>query len=500
MPHQKNDTLELVLHGLSPDGRTVGRSAEGMTVFVRGGLPGERVLVRLSSVKKRMAEADLLEVLSASPEERPAPCPHADVCGGCPWQRLPYDSQMAWKRRIVQDALTRIGRLELPEGLVAPVLSPGEDAQWGYRNKMEFAFAEGPDGKTLLGLRSRASRTVTEVTGCLLQTPRTMAVAAVVRELCRRLHLRAAPSGHSARGRTVHKKSFSSSVRQNDILRFLVVREMRDGGCLVELITLPSPQEAATLRTLGRELLEGTPGVTGFVHSTRTGSADVAYGEETVFTLGDTHLCETLSLQGRNVTFQLDHNSFFQVNSRAAELLYNTAAALAAPLFSAPSGEAWGKSCWDIYCGVGGLALTMAPHFQQVFGLETVASAVELAARNAKACGGPARFRFESGDAAHLEQCFPRQGPPDLLVTDPPRAGMDERTVQAILKYRPQRMVLVSCNPATLARDLSLLSSAYTVRAVQPVDIFPQTPHVETVVALEHAAAPANSRGGTRHG
>ena len=485
MEYNRNDTLELDLHGLSPDGRTVGRSAEGMTVFVRGGLPGQRVLVRLGHVKKRMAEADLIDVIRHSPDERPAPCPHAGECGGCPWQCLPYAGQLAWKTRIVQDALRRLGRLELPEGVLRPALSAGEDAEWGYRNKMEFAFASDENGKTKLGLRGRSSRSVTEVAHCrLMQSGRAMAVLADLRRLCDGLHLCAAPSERNGRTNAPRRKHFSSSVRQNDILRFAVIREPRDGGCLVELITLPSPQEEGALRTLGRELMENNPAVTGFVHSTRSGEADIAYGENTVFTLGEARLSETLFLQGRNVTYTLDHNSFYQVNSRAAELLYNTAADMASSLFSAGNGT-WGRECWDIYCGAGGLALTMGPHFQRVFGMESVAQAVERAALNASRLEEPAEYRFECADAARLERVFRQRGVPDLLVTDPPRAGMDEHTVQALLKHRPPRLVLVSCNPATLARDLSLLAPSNRIRAVQPVDLFPQTPHVETVAALE---------------
>ena len=483
MAYQSNDTLELELHGLSPDGRTVGRSDEGMTIFVRGGLPGQRVRVRLRHVKKRMAEAELLDVLRHAPDERNAPCPHADECGGCPWQRLPYARQLEEKTRIVQDALRRLGRLDLPEGVIRPALSPGEQAEWGYRNKMEFAFAQDASGRTTLGLRARSSRTVIPVTQCLLQSPRAMTVLADLRELCEKFRLVAAPSGRSGRERAPRRKGFSSSVRQNDILRFAVIREPQDGGCLVELITLPSPQESSTVRKLGSALMEKNSGVTGFVHSIRAAESDVAYGEQTVFTLGESRLSETLDLQGRKVTFALDHNSFFQVNSHAAELLYNTAADLAASLFPGATGL-WGRDCWDIYCGAGGLALTMGPHFSRVFGLESVAQAVELAARNAEAAGENTEYRFECGDAARLERCFRERGVPDLLVTDPPRAGMDERTVQAILKHRPPRLVLVSCNPATLARDLALLAPLYTIRAVQPVDLFPQTPHVETVASL----------------
>jgi len=488
MEYEKGDTLELTLHGFSPDGRTVGRTDEGMTVFVQGGIAGQRVKVRLSAVKKRLGEAELLEVLAPASEERPAPCPHADSCGGCPWQGLPYPSQLVWKTRLVEDSLRRIGRLDIPEGLIRPALSVGSadsPAEWHTRNKMEFAFVTGPDGRTRLGLRARASRSVVEVDQCRLQTPRTMAVLAALRELCERFDLHAAPASEHPRGRKPQQKQkFSNSVRHNEILRFAVIREPGDGGCLVELITLPSPQEARTVRKIGEELMAGPHGVTGFVHSVRSSAASVAYGEETVFTLGDCRLTETLHLQGRDVTFQLGHNSFFQVNSRAAELLYNTAADLAAPLFEG-SNTAWGKQCWDIYCGVGGLALTLAPHFSKVYGLEVSAPAIELAKANAQAAGEETDFFFEAGDAATLERCFKRFGSPDLLVTDPPRAGMDERTVQAILKHKPPRIVLVSCNPTTLARDLALLAQAYDILAVQPVDLFPQTPHIETVVSLK---------------
>jgi 23S rRNA (uracil1939-C5)-methyltransferase len=314
-----------------------------------------------------------------------------------------------------------------------------------------------------------------------------MTVLAALRKLCADLDLHAAPAVEQSRGRQPgrgQKQKFSRSVRQNDILRFAVIREPRDGGCLVELITLPSPQEARRVRRLGEAIMEGPWGVTGFVHSIRTSPAPVAYGESTAFMLGDCALTETLSLQGRDVSFRLDHNSFFQVNTRAAELLYNTAAELARPLFPAADGERWGTQCWDIYCGVGGLALTLSPHFDAVFGLEAVAPAIALAKVNAEALGGATRFTFEAGDAATLESCFKRFGRPDLLVTDPPRAGMDERTVQALLKHRPPRIVLVSCNPATLARDLALLAPAYEIGTIQPVDLFPQTPHIETVVSL----------------
>lgn len=470
------DRLELTLQGFAHDGRTVGRLEEGLVVFAQGGLPGRRVVVELDAVKKRLAEGRVVETLSPVPEglggERPAPCIHAESCGGCPWQCLPYPVQLRWKGRLVADALTRIGGLSLPDDPPRPVLpSPArasdapqdQGGEWGYRNKMEFAFAPDPqDDAPRLGLRRRASREVVEVTGCLLQTPRTMTVLAALRELARNSGL-PAWSGEAA--------------REPGALRFAVIREPATAprACLVELITAPG--DAGTNQAalaLGRALLEGPWGVTGFVHSVRASAADVAYGEKTAASLGETGLTETLRLGGRDVAFHLGHHAFFQVNTAATELLYNTAALLA-------DGPESGGGCWDVYSGVGGLALTLAPRFARVLGLESVAAAVALARRNAAAYP---QCRFETADAARLGEYFRRHGAPDLLAADPPRAGLAPRAVQAILRARPARLLLVSCNPATLARDVALLNPVYALAALQPVDLFPQTPHVETACQL----------------
>lgn len=462
------DRLELTLQGFAHDGRAVARPGDGPVVFVRGGLPGQRVLARLTSVKKRMAEAETLAVLTPADNERPAPCPHAAECGGCPWQSLPYAAQLRGKRRLVVDALARIGGFGDAETLTRPTLpSPDNDfgpGEWRYRNKMEFAFAPGPDGTPRLGLRRRASREVVEVDACLLQTPRAMRVLAALRGLTRASGLPAWNPAEKTKGG----------------LRFVVIREPGSAPniCHVELITAPPAEAARAVADMGRALLAGPWGVTGFVHSVRTAVPDVAYGEKTVLTLGDTRLAETLNLAGHPapVRFSLGHNAFFQVNTRATELLYTTAAALA----DAP-GHAPGGVCWDLYCGVGGLALTFAPRFHTVLGLESVPAAVALARANAAAWPN---CRFETTDAGRVGEYFRRFGPPDLLCADPPRAGLDPRAVQALLRARPHRLLMVSCNPATLARDLAALAPAYTLRAVQPVDLFPQTPHVESVVSL----------------
>ncbi len=470
-----SDSIELEIQSLSPDGRAVAKTADGLAVFVRGALPGQRILAQILKRKKNFAEAETLAVLQSSPRERPAPCLHASRCGGCPWQKMPSEDQLFWKKDILFQALKRIGRLSMEKDAIADPLHPfanGKPLEWGCRNKMEFCFAADKEGALVLGLRQRASHDVTDIRSCLLQTQRTMDVLSELRRLCASHGLSAAPQKTAVRG-----------VQAGAILRFAVIREPVQGGCLAELITLPSPSRQKTLAAIGKQLLESGCGATGFVHSERADPAAVAYGTPR-FSCGSTALFETLVIEGRPLTLQMGHSSFFQVNSRAAELLYNAAAAAAKKSFDAQE-QIWGSQCWDIYCGAGGLALSLAPHFRTIRGLEISAEAVELARKNA-AASFPAghAFHFEAGDAALLESFFSRFGCPDLLVTDPPRAGMDPQTTRSILKHLPPRLLLISCDPGSLARDLGLLSSAYRIESIQPVDLFPQTPHVETVVSM----------------
>lgn len=470
MSWKAGDVRELELSGLTHDGRAVARPGGGPVVFVQGGLPGQRVLARLSAVKKRLAEARLLEVITPAADERPAPCPHAVECGGCAWQSLPYAAQLVWKRRLLTDALIRIGRVAEADALTRPALPSPANAfgpgEWHYRNKMEFAFAPGPDGLPRFGLRRRASHDVVEVDRCLLQTERTMRVLIALRELIR-------ARGLSARNSEAH---FA------DALRFAVIREpaSEPDACVVELITRPGVS-APTVEELGRALLGGPWGVSGFIHSIRAAASDLAYGEKTVLKLGRTDLAESLKVDGHAVPlrFALGHNAFFQVNTPATELLYSGAVKLAAEYGGIVDTK--GGACWDLYCGVGGLTLSLAPRFRSVLGLESVPAAVELARRNAAAFP---HCRFECADAGRVGEYFRRFGTPDLLCADPPRAGLDPRMARALLRARPPRLLMVSCNPATLARDVAALSPAYELKAVQPVDLFPQTPHVESVALL----------------
>lgn len=477
----QGDTVrELVLTGFAHDGRCVARREGEAVVFVRGGLPGQRVLARLDAEKPkkggRFLEAELVRVLAPAPDdmggERPAPCPHAAECGGCPWQTMPYAGQLVWKERLLADALARIGRLRIPDPLFRPIIPSVKE--WGFRNKMEFAFAPDVKRGVVLGLRRRNSREVVEVPACLLAPPRMMHAYDALREEARHAGLKAWNG-------------------KQGLLRHAVLREA-GGLLLVELICAPATkEEQSKIRLIGEKLLSS--GLTdGFVHSERRARADIAYGERTLHRAGKTYLTETLNLPHDNtLRLRLGHDSFFQVNTDTAARLYgealNMALEFAVGMKDASQPQHHENNslhtCWDLYCGVGGLALTMAPYFDRVLGMESVAPAVELARKNAKEL---AHVRFECADAARLGEYFRRFGAPDLLVCDPPRAGMDEKTTQAILRARPEHIILVSCNPATLARDLARLAggekAAYELLAVRPVDMFPQTPHVECVTAL----------------
>ena len=440
--------VDLDITALVSDGRGIGR-LEGMAVFVEGALPGQRVRARIARVRKRMADADLVEVLVPSGEEKAPPCPHAGRCGGCPWQGLPYARQLEWKARTVRDALQRIGGIAEPPMLdILP--SPME---WGYRNKMEFAFGRAESGENILGLRERGSRAIVPVTDCLLQSPLTMQVLNVVRELV--------------------QKQERLAIR----CRFLVVRRPAAGGCFVELIVGPDAarkDDARLGKLLGAELRAAVPELSGFTLSLRSAPGDVAYGESIAYTDGE--IRERIA----GVELLLGPSSFFQVNTPAAELLYAEIARLC-------NLEALEEPVvWDVYGGIGSIGFSLMQHMKggRLIGVEEMPGAVQYARKNAAALKVRG-YRMEAGDARSILGRLTREQHPDVVVVDPPRAGLDARVVQHLLKASPARLIYVSCNPATLARDIARLSSGFRLRSVRPVDLFPQTPHVESVALLE---------------
>jgi len=467
-PHsfaQPDSVAELRIEALASDGRGIARCAEGLTIFVEGAFPGQVVLARITSRRKRYAEGFAETLLSPAPDERPAPCIHAGECGGCPWQGLAYAAQLRWKEQIVRDALQRIGHIENPP-VRAILPSP---AEWRYRNKMSFVFGEDAAGLPALGQRSRRSHTVVNITGCLMQDEAAMRILAIARDAAR-------ASGLPAK----------TNERPDGFWRYIVIRRPRSGKRFADIIVGQKKAGEDAAKTLAESLL-ASGAADGVTVSERLSPSDLAQGEKTLLTLGDTSPAETLVRPAgcfptdtpHELELGFDHHSFFQVNTPAAEKLYGEAAAL---LCAEPVG-----TLWDLYCGVGGIGLFLAPLAGEVRGVEIVSDAIRQARRNA-AKANLRHCRFLAGDAGAAFTMMEETGVTSSTVVsvDPPRAGLAPGVTKKLLQLRPERILYISCDPATLARDVARLAPAYSLREARPVDLFPQTPHVETVCCLYH--------------
>lgn len=447
--YRAGQILDITITALALGGKAIGRH-EGCVLFINQGLPGQHVRVRITSAKKRFAEAELLEVLTHNGEERAAFCPHFGVCGGCTWQHLPYDQQLIWKERFLHDTITRIGGQSNAQ--ILPIIASPHEI--GFRNKMEFAFATHEDGSFHLGLRQRASHQIVDVTNCVLQSPLANSIVQKARELCQESSL---PAWNDA--------------THEGFWRFLLIRKPHSGKqCVVHCITGFHPKGEEAIRHVASELMQAIPQITGFSHAYRQDSEQVAQGKTSSIAYGTTTLTETLGA----LSLQYPADSFFQTNTLATELLYTEVSRMA--------GLTGKEHVWDVYCGVGSIALWLAPQASHVLGIEASAQSIAWAKSNAtKNTATPCTF--EAGDARHL--LTKRRPKPDVVVVDPPRAGLHPSVIKTLCQKHPARIVYVSCNPATLARDLKLFAEHYALIEARPVDLFPQTAHVEAVALLK---------------
>ncbi|MBR5734158.1 MAG: 23S rRNA (uracil(1939)-C(5))-methyltransferase RlmD, partial [Desulfovibrionaceae bacterium] len=370
------EPLELSIEALSSDGRGIAR-VQGLVVFVEGALPGQRVLANVTVRQKRFLEVELKQVLQPSGDECHPPCPHANECGGCPWQTLPYPRQLFWKQKILEDALERIGHFK--KALVRPIIPSPE--QWRFRNKMSFAFGLDSQNTLILGQRARHSRNVTELTSCLLTGESTMQVLSRLRT-------------------AIEESQTGSTFIPPTCWRHCVIRQNRLGNMLIELIVgkLPGAKEPClhSLRGITQQLMQDCPQVKGVAVSQKLQGDAYARGEKTLFTMGETTLEESLRrpaalFPDSSIALRYGASSFFQVNTLAAEQLYGAGAAM---LAAKPV-----QDLWDLYCGVGSIGLFMAPLASSLYGVECVGAAIQQARENAKGAG-LARCRFEAGDAS----------------------------------------------------------------------------------------------------
>lgn len=471
----KGDMCTVTVEALATGGSGIARY-NGMTVFLDQGIPGQTATARIQKKKKRFAQATVVSVLTTAPEERTPVCIHFTECGGCLWQHMPYTEQLAWKRQFVIDALTRIGGVQHPD-VPFPLPSP---ATTRYRNKMEFVFAPATPAPsvsgmeealpsppaTALGLRKKRSHEVVTITECHLQSTRCNNILNLARRL---VH-------------TYELPAYNEKTAQG-YLRFLIIREPEEQPpaagtpgtrqCLVQFIVAPDrtkkQQLTDRLQALCKEMQKEIPSITALVISERSARTQIAYGEKTLFTAGTPQLNETIA----GVPLMLHHDAFLQVNTRAATSLYEAAIAMA--------GLSGSEYVWDGYCGVGSLTLLLAQKAAHVVGFELGEAAVRTARQNAEALG-VYNTEFYAGDIK--KRLTGRQETPDVVVVDPPRAGMHVQVTAALLAAAPERIVYISCDPATQARDIRSMLAAYDIRAVQPVDMFPHSPHIENIVLM----------------
>jgi 23S rRNA (uracil1939-C5)-methyltransferase len=458
------DLLTLEIDDLALGGQALGR-VEGCVVFVDRGLPGDRVRARLTRVKRSFAEARLEALERPSAARVPARCVHVDQCGGCRWQELPYEEQCAVKARQVIEALRRIGGVPAPD--VRPLV-PCADP-WRYRNKMEFSFLQRDDGTPVLGLHERGTfDKVFELRECWLASELVTRIVASTQSFAREHGWRAYHPG-----------------RLDGVVRFLLVRHLPlTGECAVHLIA--ASEEVPALAEWARAIAALSPEVRTVTLGINASRSNVATMEREIALVGSGAIVERLL----GLEFEVVGNAFLQTNSVQAERLY--ALALEA---AALRGE---ETVLDLYCGAGTLTLLFARAARTAIGVESVPEAVERARRNA-ARNGLGGTRFVGGEARQVLREWARgERPdpprPDVVVVDPPRAGLHPRVVARCAELRPARIVYVSCNPATLARDVKDFASyGYALREVTPVDMFPHTPHIECVARLEPATAAAGA-------
>jgi len=449
---ERGAELELRVDALAYGGNGIARleapadGRGGYVVFVSGAIPGDRVRAVVTKRKRGYAEARTLEVLEPSAERIAPLADHP----GAPWQVLPYDRQLAVKREQVRDALTRIGRLD---GFALDDIVPAV-APWRYRNKLEYSFGTAADGTLVCGFHAPGSwHDIVPVADCLLASEASNRAREQVLAWCR-------SQGLEAMDRRTHA----------GLLRNLVVREGRRTGALqVRVVTGPGDLDTSSLAA--------AVDCEGLMWTRTDALAESTVGGDTALVAGAPALEEEVG----GLRFAISPLAFFQTNTEMAERLYGIATDLA-------DLKGW-ERVFDLYCGIGTVALSVAARAGEVWGLEIVEPAVADAIANAKR-NEISNAKFFAGDVRlALRELVDETGRPDVCMIDPPRAGLSQKVVRRVIEAGPRRVVYISCNPTTLAPNAAqLVEAGWALRRVVPVDMFPQTPHIECVALLERTS------------
>jgi len=472
MKKKRNMILQnLAVDAYAAGGKSIAR-LDGKVVFIEGAVPGDIVDVRLSKSKKDWAEGKAIHFIQYSKDRVDPFCKHFGVCGGCKWQMLPYEKQLQYKQQEVADQMKRIGKIILPE--MPPAI--GSAATIAYRNKLEFTFsskkyytqeeidsmpmhADGPRGLPsipALGFHVPGSfDKVIDIEECHLQASLNNQIRNKVRDYALK-----------------HGISFYDIRQHTGLLRNLMIRLCTTGDTMVNLV----------FGEFDHQVLEGTmefiknqfPQITSLYYTINKKMNDSLHDQQPVLYHGNGYAIEQLG----NFKFKVGPKSFFQTNTNQAEVLYSVA-----KQFAELKGH---ETLYDLYCGTGSIGIFLSDQVEKVIGVEMIEEAINDAQDNA-ALNGILNTRFFVGDVAAVctDDFFQEHGRPDVIITDPPRVGMHEKLVKQILFMEAPIVVYVSCNPSTQARDLQLLSEKYEVTAIQTVDMFPHTHHIENVVQLK---------------
>ena len=450
--------------GVAAEGKSIAR-VDDMVVFIPYGAPGDVVNIKLDKKKRSYAEAHIVDMVKPSPDRVTPACEHFGVCGGCKWQHIPYESQLRYKRDQVVDALTRIAKVEIPE--VNPTL--GSKETFCYRNKLEYTFSckcwitfedlrsgrEIADRNALGFHIPGAFDKVLDIKKCWLQDDLSNRIRLFVRQY-------ALAKGYE----------FYDIKAQQGLMRTLMVRIASTGEVML-IVVFARPEQEKIDDLMGAIAAE-FPEITSLLYVVNQKVNDTIADQEVITYRGRDYINEEME----GLQFRIGPKSFYQTNSLQAYELYKVARE-----FASLTGN---ELVYDLYTGTGTIANFVAHQAKKVIGIEYVPEAIEDAKVNAE-LNHLNNTLFYAGDMKDIltQDFINEHGRPDVIITDPPRAGMHADVISTILFAEPKRIVYVSCNPATQARDLTLLDEAYRVVKVQPVDMFPQTHHVENVVLLE---------------
>jgi len=448
---KKGDIFEISITDLAYGGKGVGK-IDGLVILIRGGLPGDTLKVKIKRKKRNFAEAELVEILKSSEQRIDPICSHFGLCGGCTWQNLNYKSQLYYKTKSVKESLKHLGGFSDFE--VEKIL--GSEDTYFYRNKMEFSFGADPDKKLILGLHPYQNfKQVFDLEKCYLQSEVSNQIVEWVRDFCRKENL------------------IPYDVREhNGFLRYLALREGKNKTEMMVNLVTDSGEFKSSERFAGG-LMKSFPQIKSVVQNINTKLANIAVGEEELSLAGERKIQEKLG----KFYFEISANSFFQTNTKQAEKLFEIVCEYA--------GLDGPEEVLDLYSGTGAISVFLAEKSKRVTGIEAVKDSIENALRNVE-LNSIKNCRFLLGEARKVLSSLVQEGySPEVIVVDPPRGGMHEKVVYSIVELKPEKIIYVSCNPATLARDLKLLCEKdYLIEKIQPIDMFPQTYHIEAVAKL----------------